>query len=125
LLDRVPGSGRKVSRLFYAAKASRAEREAGCDGLPLRDVEIFSRKPGSVRLVRNVHPTVKPLELMRWLTRLLCPPGGTVLDPFTGSGSTGVACVLEGRRFVGIEREERYVPIARARIEHWAREATR
>ena len=84
---------------------------------------IFSRS--TPRLVRNIHPTVKPLDLMRWLTRLLCPPGGTVLDPFAGSGSTGVASVLEGRRFVGIERDARYVPIACARIEHWASEATR
>jgi site-specific DNA-methyltransferase (adenine-specific) len=62
---------------------------------------------------------------MRWLARLLCPPGGTVLDPFTGSGSTGAGCVLEGRRFVGIEREGRYADVARARIEHWASEAGR
>jgi site-specific DNA-methyltransferase (adenine-specific) len=70
--------------------------------------------------VRNIHPTVKPLALMRWLTRLLCPPGGTVLDHFSGSGSTGAGCVLEGRRFVGIELDERYVAVARARITHWA-----
>ena len=72
-----------------------------------------------------MHPTVKPISLMRWLARLLCPPGGTVLDQFTGSGTTGAGCVLEGRRFVGIERDERYVPIARARIEHSAAEARR
>ena len=121
LVDAKPG--REISRLFYISKANRAEREAGCEMLPLREVPIYPRGGSSVRLVRNTHPTVKPLELMRWLTRLLCPPGGTVLDPFTGSGTTGAACALEGRRFVGIERDERYVPVACARIEHWAKEA--
>jgi len=123
LIDTEPRPGREISRLFFASKASRRQREAGCEELALRDVPIYPRGPGSVRLVRNAHPTVKPLELMRWLTRLLCPPGGTVLDPFAGSGSTGAACMLEGRRFVGIERDERYVPVARARIEHWDTEA--
>ena len=60
---------------------------------------------------------------MRWLVRLLTPPGGLVLDPFAGSGSTGAAALLEGARFLGIEREADYVPIARARIKHWARAA--
>jgi site-specific DNA-methyltransferase (adenine-specific) len=64
----------------------------------------------------NHHPTVKPTELMRYLCRLVTPPGGVVLDPFTGSGSTGKAAVLEGFRFIGIEREAEYVEIARARI---------
>jgi site-specific DNA-methyltransferase (adenine-specific) len=63
---------------------------------------------------------VKPLELMRWLVRLVCPPGGVVLDPFTGSGSTGAAAAIEGRGFRGFEREERYLEIAAARIGHWA-----
>jgi DNA modification methylase len=114
---------RPISRLFYEPKATRQEREAGCERLPLSEVPIYPRGGDTVRLVRNAHPTVKPLALMRWLTRLLCPPDGTVLDPFAGSGSTGAAGMLEGRRFVGVERDERYVPIARARIEHWATEA--
>jgi len=81
--------------------------------------------------VFNIHPTVKPLDLMRWLVRLLTPPprntgsGAIVLDPFAGSGSTGAAAVLEGARFLGIEREAAYVPIARARIKHWAKSAER
>jgi hypothetical protein len=125
LIDTEPRPGREISRLFYASKATRREREAGCEALPLTEVPIYPRGGGSTRLVRNTHPTVKPLELMRWLMRLVCPPGGTVLDPFTGSGSTGAACMLEGRRFVGIERDERYVPVARARIEHWAAETGR
>jgi site-specific DNA-methyltransferase (adenine-specific) len=123
LMDTEPRPGREISRLFYASKANRREREAGCERLPLHAAAIYPRGAGSVRLVRNTHPTVKPLELMRWLARLLCPPGGTVLDPFIGSGSTGAACVLEGRRFVGIERDGRYVPIACARLTHWAASA--
>ncbi len=70
----------------------------------------------------NHHPTVKPIELMRYLCRLVTPKGGTVLDPFTGSGTTGCAAVLEGFTFVGIEREPEYAEIARARIDHWNRQ---
>jgi DNA modification methylase len=120
LIDTEPRPGREVSRLFYTSKANRREREAGCEDLALREVPIHLRGSGAVRLVRNVHPTVKPLAVMRWLTRLVCPPGGTVLDPFTGSGSTGAASVLEDRRFVGVERDSRYVPVACARIAYWA-----
>jgi hypothetical protein len=72
-------------------------------------------------LQRAGHPTVKPLALMRWLCRLVTPPGGTILDPFCGSGSTGCAAVLEGFRFLGIEREAEYVAIAERRIAHWQR----
>ena len=111
----------RPSRLFFCSKASKAEREAGCDQLPLVDDQLYSRP--AVRLRRNIHPTVKPLALMRWLVGLVTPPGGLVLDPFTGSASTGVAAVLEGRRFLGIEREGRYVDIACARLTHWAHEA--
>ena len=123
LIDAQPRPGREISRLFYTAKANRAEREAGCEALPLREVPIYPHGRGTVRLVRNTHPTVKPIALMRWIARLLCPPGGTVLDPFACSGSTGAACALEARRFIGIERDERYVAVARARIEHWNSEA--
>lgn len=118
LIDAQPGA--QLSRLFYATKASRTEREAGCEALAQREVPLYTGRARAPRLVRNTHPTVKPIKLMRWLTRLVCPPGGTVLDPFTGSGSTGAACVLEGRRFIGIEREAPYAKIARARITHWA-----
>lgn len=125
LIDRQYPYDRALSRLFYTPKANRKEREAGCERLPLSEVPIYPRGDGSTRLVRNLHPTVKPVELMRWLARLLCPPGGTVLDHFAGSGSTGAGCVLEGRRFVGIERDGRYVEVARARIAHWASEVGR
>jgi hypothetical protein len=70
------------------------------------------------------HATVKPLALMRWLCRLVTPPGGVILDPFTGSGSTGCAAVLEGFRFVGVEQEAEYVQIAERRIAHWAATVT-
>jgi site-specific DNA-methyltransferase (adenine-specific) len=65
---------------------------------------------------RNIHPTVKPVELMRWLVKLVTPIGGTVLDPFTGSGTTGMASRYELREFIGIEREAEYVAIAERRI---------
>ena len=114
-------------RFFYAAKAPRREREAGCEQLPRRTVQTFKIGAKNEQLcndnpVANIHPTVKPIELMRWLVRLITPPEGLVLDPFTGSGSTGAATVLEGARFLGIERERDYVPIARARVRHWARQ---
>lgn len=108
----------RPSRMFYEAKASKREREAGCDDLPLRSDLIFSRP--APRLRRNIHPTVKPLALMRWLVALITPPGGVVLDPFAGSGSTGIGAVLEGRTFLGLEREVPYVDIACARLNHWA-----
>jgi site-specific DNA-methyltransferase (adenine-specific) len=91
------------SRFFYTAKAGAAERSAG---LPVGE--------------RSDHPTVKPLDLMRWLTTLVAPPDGLVLDPFLGSGTTAAACAALGRRCVGIEMDERYCEIAAARVRHWA-----
>jgi DNA modification methylase len=110
------------SRLFFCAKATRREREAGCEALPQRSVQIYTGKHHPKRLVRNGHPTVKPIDLMRWLIKLVTPTGGLVLDPFAGSGTTGIAAVLEDRMFLGIEREPEYVDIACARITHWAKE---
>jgi site-specific DNA-methyltransferase (adenine-specific) len=120
LLDN-PGEG--PSRLFYCAKTKRSEREAGCERLPARLVQIYNGPEHPPRLVHNTHPTVKPLSLMRWLIRLAVPPGGVVLDPFAGSGSTGIAAVLEDRVFLGIEREGEYVDIACARLTHHAQQA--
>jgi DNA modification methylase len=71
--------------------------------------------------VHNTHHAVKPIELLRWLIRLVVPEGGTVLDPFLGSGSTGCACVAERMNFIGIEREADYAGLGRARIEGWAK----
>jgi site-specific DNA-methyltransferase (adenine-specific) len=112
------GSGRCLSdsggasRFFYTAKTSRSERDFGCEALP-REALPEQRKGNGVR---NHHPTVKSLALMRWLVRLITPPGGVVLDPFAGSGSTGIAALQEGARFIGVEREAAYAEIARARI---------
>lgn len=116
--ERQPGAP-PFSRLFYAAKASPREREAGLQELPKSVSQIFTHN-GPAHARANHHPTVKPLSLCRWLVRLLAPPGGVVLDPFAGSGSTGIAAVLEGHQFVGIEREAEYIAIARARMTHWA-----
>ena len=69
-------------------------------------------------IARNIHTTVKPLSLMRYLVKLVTPPGGTVLDCFMGSGSTGKAACLENFKFVGIDLEPEYVEIAKARLEH-------
>lgn len=118
-----------ASRFYYVAKPSREERDYGCDGLTARSGgEATDRKDGSAGLnnpragagrtggSRNFHPTVKPVELMRWLVKLVTPIGGTVLDPFTGSGTTGMACRYEQREFIGIEREAEYLAIAERRI---------
>ena len=117
------------SRFFYTAKASRSERDLGCEDLAHKSAgEVTGgRADGSAGLGpragagrtsggRNSHPCVKPVDLMRWLVRLITPPGGVCLDPFMGSGSTGVACIEEGFGFIGIEREAEYVEIARARL---------
>ena len=66
--------------------------------------------------MKNEHPTVKSLKLMRWCVRLVTPAGGTILDPFMGSGSTGVAAIQEGFKFIGIEREPKFMKIAKGRI---------
>lgn len=116
--ERQPGAA-PFSRLFYAAKAARAEREAGCEQLEARVTPIFSHGDGTPKPRANSHPTVKPQSLMRWIVRLVVPRDGVVLDPFAGSGSTGIAAVLEGRQFVGIERQAEYIAIARARLGHW------
>ena len=90
------GDSGGASRFFYTAKASRADR--------------------STNGANNTHPTVKPTDLMRWLVRLVTPPGGVVLDPFAGSGSTLVAARAEGVRCIGIEREDEYARIIAARL---------
>jgi len=116
-------SAQPASRLFYCPKVSRRERNAGCEGLPRRKLDLFPNAGGATApaaAAANPHPTVKPLEVMRWLVRLVSPPAGLVLDPFCGSGSTGAAAALEGCRFLGVELEPDYASIARARIAHWS-----
>jgi site-specific DNA-methyltransferase (adenine-specific) len=101
--DRVSPNGHGdsggASRFFYVAKAPKRERPV-VDGV--------------------AHPTVKPLALMRWLVRLVTPPGGTVLEPFAGSGATVEACILEGFHYIAIEREAEYLPLIQARIDRAA-----
>lgn len=116
---------KSAARFFYCAKASRKDRDEGCEDLSLREGGMVSntsgqhitrRDGGAPGPVRNHHPTVKPTELMRYLCRLVTPPGGTILDPFCGSGSTGKAAVIEWCNFIGIDTETEYVEIARRRI---------
>jgi site-specific DNA-methyltransferase (adenine-specific) len=134
------GDSGSASRFFYCAKASKKDRDEGLEGFAAKG--IGSKGNGLGRVCefcgvsqlkpelcscenkswvnpptnKNHHPTVKPTDLMRYLCRLVTPKGGTVLDPFMGSGSTGKAAKLEGFNFIGIEREEEYVKIAEARI---------
>lgn len=135
-----------AARFFYCAKASKRDRDEGLEGFLQKRIghnlstnacarcgkRIKANGSGgkcecgdlreTIKIEmasRNHHPTVKPTDLMRYLCRLITPPGGVVLDPFTGSGSTGKGAVLEGFCFIGIERDAEYIEIARARIE-WA-----
>jgi len=114
-----------AARFFYCAKASQSDREDGCDGLPEKTGGMVSNTSGQHITRRdggapgqrcNHHPTVKPTDLMRYLCRLVTPPGGLILDPFTGSGSTGRGALLEGFRFLGFEHSAEYIAIAEARI---------
>jgi DNA modification methylase len=120
------GEGAVGTRAFYQAKSSSAERNAGLDGFEIAEPPFIGGNHGMERMGSlsgprpNSHPTVKPIELMRWLIRLVTPPGGTVLDPFLGSGSTGAAAVLERVEFIGIERDAEYISIAQSRIAWWS-----
>jgi DNA modification methylase len=125
-----------ASRFFYVAKTSKRERNAGLDGMPIReakqiyndgmnaatrlDPNIHTEESVAARVGnQNNHPTVKPIALMKYLIRLITPPGGVVLDPFMGSGTTGCAAVALGFSFIGIEREAEYVEIAEKRIKFY------
>jgi DNA modification methylase len=112
------GDSGGASRFFYVAKPSRRERDLGCEHLPARTGGDATDRED---VARNYHPTVKPIDLMRWLVRLVTPPQGWVLDPFVGSGTTAIAATLEGARFTGIEQDEGYCELARARMAHWKR----
>jgi len=116
-----------ASRFFYCAKASKSERNDGLDGFEEknvshdgRDTYIENPYQRHENIQKNNHPTVKPeVALMRYLVRMITPTGGIVLDPFMGSGSTGVACQKEGFDFIGMELDEEYFKIAEARINNW------
>jgi len=108
----------------YIAKPSRAERNEGVcvDPQPRRrrNELLPGDCYGNDRREGNVHPTVKPVALMRWLIRLITEPGDIVLDPFGGSGTTGVAALAEGRRVILVERDPAFAAICRARLTHAA-----
>ena len=131
----VSGFPNDTSRFFYCAKASKSERNMGCEGLEerKRDASRHVGQPSmnggdgnpynrGAKPLANNHPTVKPLALMRYLCRLVTPPDGVVLDPFCGSGSTLVGALQEGFRYIGIEKDPDYVNIAYARTKHALKE---
>jgi site-specific DNA-methyltransferase (adenine-specific) len=120
-----------AARFFYCAKASKRDRDEGLDGftdkqaagLPMRSADgerggegLDGTKTDRLTTRKNVHPTVKPTDLMRYLCRLVTPPGGVVLDPFMGSGSTGKAAIIEGFQFIGCELSTEYYEIAKSRV---------
>lgn len=119
-----------AARFFYCAKASPSERNEGLEGLDLKQVGIYAQDewsrnnmkgtPDNFREpVANHHPTVKPIALMEYLIKLITPKGGTVLDPFAGSGTTGIAAINLKVKYILIEREADYIPIINARLKHW------
>lgn len=129
------GDSGNASRFFksiiYQAKASKSERNKGCEGLETKqtqgggggigdyqdDVNSMSGKYGSEKApAQNNHPTVKPVALMEYLIKMITRAGGTVLDPFAGSGTTGVAAVKAGCKYVLIEMQPEYCEIIKARI---------
>jgi len=128
------GGAGGASRFFYVAKASRRDRNEGLEELEATSAgDMVDREEGSAGMnspragagrtsgAKNFHPTVKPTQLMRYLIKLVTPAGGVVLDPFTGSGSTGKAALLDGFQFVGAELTEEYLPIIEGRL-RWASE---
>jgi site-specific DNA-methyltransferase (adenine-specific) len=132
-----------ASRFFYVAKASKAERNKGLEDFEDKPLAFSNQakaelKRGNlefngngitgegivghgnkVNMLKNFHPTVKPIKLMQYLIKMITPPNGIVLDPFCGSGTTGVACKIEGFEFVGLEQDIEYTKIAQARIENY------
>jgi len=127
--------GRFPANVYQCPKPSRAEKEAGCESLEsVTGADAVQRKEGSAGLesprtgagrtaesVKNNHPTVKPLGVMKWLCRLVGgQPGSVILDPFAGSGTTICAAVLQGFNAIGLEMDDRYCEIARARVNYWS-----
>ena len=120
----IAASSGSAARFFYCAKASKEDRNEGCQSIAPkqyshdgRETSIDNAYQRNSSNSSNSHPTVKPTALMAYLCRLVTPPGGTILDPFMGSGSTGKAAMLEGFNFIGIDLTPEYVEIASARIE--------
>lgn len=122
-LSETYGDSGSAARFFYCAKTTKIDRNEGCESLEEKQYSSDGRKKEIENAFQrnksvsyNNHPTVKPTELMRYLVRLVTPSEGIVLDPFLGSGSTGKAALLEGMKFIGIEREEDFYNIAEKRI---------
>ena len=109
---------------FYTSKPSQVERNVGCEGLTGETVRINAPRDceadnlSASQSRGNNHPTLKPVSVLSWLAKLLTPPGGTILDPFMGSGSCGMAAVNNGFSYIGIEREQDYFDISCARLKH-------
>lgn len=127
--NQIYGDTGGASRFFYCPKASKRDRNEGCDALEEKTTRgaIGLNKVGGKptgynkdgnRKSQNHHPTVKPTDLLAYLVRLVTPKGGIVLDPFMGSGSTGKACMREGMNYIGIEMNKEYYEIAKARISY-------
>jgi site-specific DNA-methyltransferase (adenine-specific) len=121
------GDSGGASRFFYVAKANKRDRNEGLDELPETRHADRNATDGAGgdnprnrtnQPKQNFHPTVKPTALMQYLIRLVTPNNGVVLDPFTGSGSTGKAAILEGKQFIGIELTAEYLPIIEGRLQH-------
>ncbi|ENN7084386.1 site-specific DNA-methyltransferase [Salmonella enterica] len=129
-IEQSQASMSSAARFFYSAKASKSDRDEGVLLAKKTAAEMTDREPdtdglnspragaGRTSGTRNNHPTVKPTALMQWLVRLVTPPGGKVLDPFMGSGSTGKACAIEGFDFIGFEMDPHYCEIAKQRINY-------
>jgi site-specific DNA-methyltransferase (adenine-specific) len=127
-----PNSKGSAARFFYSAKANKQDRNEGCEKIEAkRAISISCNGPEKkmhlgisslkgehkqIEPKNNIHPTVKPTELMRYLIRLITPSNGVVLDPFNGSGSTGKAAMLEGKHYIGIDLSTEYIKISEARI---------
>jgi DNA modification methylase len=117
------GDDGSAARFFYCAKPSTAERNAGLDGLQKKKADTRSDVAAGMWKDKNAahqnhHPTVKPITLMRYLVKMVVPPNGVVLDPFLGSGTTGVAAIQENIDWIGFEMNPEYADIARRRTEH-------
>lgn len=121
--NRYDMGGTSASRFFYCAKASKKERNLGCEELETKKGGSYEfRQDGSsdgkIPSNKNNHPTVKPVDLMEYLVKLVSREGAIVLDPFAGSGTTGLACINLKRNCIGIEKEEKYCEIIKKRCEH-------
>ena len=119
------GDEGSAARFFFCSKASKKEKEFGLENFMPKQVTDGRHKTADnayqrgASMRKNTHPTVKPIKLGQWLSRLICPKGGTILDMFAGSGSFGISAILEGFNWIGIENDEEGFKIAEARMKAW------